>query len=88
METQIIERPNAHLGYAAVTRLKLVQGGRQKRRAATGETPTRTAPIQIDPAACPAREAIAEIGEPGLRAALERMGASVAARESMRKKRI
>jgi hypothetical protein len=88
METQIIERLNAHLGYAAVTRLKLVQGGRQKRRVATGETPTRTAPIQIDPAACPAREAIAEIGEPGLRAALERMGASVAARESMRKKRI
>jgi hypothetical protein len=87
METQVVERLNAHLGYAAIARLKLVQGGRQKRPLPAGEAPARTTAIEIDPAACPAREAIAEIEEPGLRAALERMGALVAARESVRKKR-
>lgn len=87
METQVVERLNAHLGYAAIARLKLVQGGPQKRRLPASETPARTPAIKIDSAACPSREAIAEIEEPGLRAALERMGALVAARESVRKKR-
>ncbi len=86
MESQIIERLNAHLGYGAVAALKLVQGGRARREAARKERPQNAVPAP-DIAACPSREMIAEIEEPGLRAALERMGALVAARESVRKRR-
>jgi len=87
METQIVERLNAHLGYGAVAALKLVQGGGgARRRAARKERPQNTVPPP-DIAACPSRETIAKIEEPGLRAALERMGALVAARESVRKSR-
>lgn len=87
MEAQIVERLNAHLGYGAVAALKLVQGGRGSHRVTARKERARNTPAAPDTAACPSRETIAEIGEPGLRAALERMGALVAARESVRKRR-
>lgn len=87
MEVQIVERLNAHLGYAAIARLKLVQGGRPKRRVDPGEAPDRMPMPAPDISTCPSRDAIAEIETPGLRTALERMGALVAARESAQKKR-
>lgn len=87
METQIIERLNAHLGYAAVARLKLVHGRIRARDPAPTESIPRTATTVSDVAECPSRETIAAIEAPGLRAALERMGPLVAARESERKKR-
>ncbi len=87
METQIVERLNAHLGYGAVAALKLVQGGGAARRKATRKERPQNAVPPPDVATCPSRETIAKIGEPGLRAALERMGALVVARESVRKRR-
>lgn len=87
METQVVERLNAHLGYAAIARLKIVQGGRMPHRTDAGGEPARMATPEPDMANCPARETIARIDAPELRAALERMGALVAARESARKKR-
>jgi len=86
METQIVERLNAHLGYAAIARLKLVQSGRRTPRATSGRG-TSSPPVVPDVTACPAQDEIDRIGSPGLRDALARMGALVAARESVRKKR-
>ena len=65
---QILERVNAHFGYAAVTELRLVQAPLPA-RAASPAAPARSA----SPAPLP--EEVASIADAGLREALRRLGA-------------
>ncbi len=75
MAPQVIERINTFLGFAAVTRLKLVQAPLPGRR------PVRKTPPRPVPPATRAAIAsrTAEIEEPGLRDALTRLGEAIAA---------
>lgn len=66
---QILERINAYFGYAAVAELRLVQAP----VAASQIAPRRVAP----PAAQPLSRDVASIGDPALREALGRLGASI-----------
>lgn len=68
----VIERINTHLGFACVGRLVLKQGPVERRRMVrqAAEPPT---PAALAAAAA----AVAEIGDPALRQALERLGARV-----------
>jgi hypothetical protein len=66
---QLIDRINAYLGFRAVTRLKLRQAPLPGRRQLPRET---SPPSQADLAVVSA--AVAEIGDPDLRAALTRLG--------------
>ncbi|MEC9431299.1 MAG: DUF721 domain-containing protein [Pseudomonadota bacterium] len=92
---RIAERVNAHYGYRAVARVKVVQGGRGTvaRPGAVGAASGRAGdaraaagfaepPASAPSAPPPGSEAgIAAVTDPGLRAALARLGASVAARK-------
>ncbi len=73
---QVIERTNAFLGYAAVARVRLVQGpvARRQPRQEPGERP-------LDGAAATRLAAtLADVDDDGLRAALDRLGRGVLAR--------
>lgn len=79
---QIIERINGHLGYRAVSRLKLVHGLMGRSRGARESKPP-AAPPPVDPGRWPALEGITD---PALRESLLRLAAAIAARESGAKK--
>ncbi|SDX74924.1 hypothetical protein SAMN05444336_109110 [Albimonas donghaensis] len=98
---RIAERVNAHYGYRAVSRIKVVQGGRGtvarpgavgvrggapgvRPGAAPGFAEPGPAPLRRDATPPPETEAeIDAVSDPGLRAALERLGASVANRKAL-----
>ena len=67
---QIIERINRFLGYGAVTSVKVVQAG---------SWPGVTKATAAAPVIIPHQQQIAAIADEGLRAALERLGAGIAA---------
>ena len=69
---ELLQRINAYLGYAAVARLQFVQGPVGKRRA-TAPPPPASPERQRDIE----REA-ASVADPGLRAALTRLGLAIA----------
>jgi hypothetical protein len=70
---QIIERINGYFGYAAVAQLRIVQGPIASARTAA-PTPRRAG----EGSAIPLQE-VAGIADPGLRAALNRLGSEVRA---------
>jgi hypothetical protein len=74
---QITERVNAHYGYRAVSRIRLVQLGPE----AFEEHKRRTAPPHPRPEAVAViRETVAPVAHEGLRDALERLGQNISAR--------
>lgn len=71
-ETEILERVNGYLGYRAVDRLQLVQGG-------IAPPTVRRAQLPLDAARSKVLAGkVSEIRDPELRAALERLGRSIA----------
>jgi hypothetical protein len=77
MEPAIIERVNAHYGYRAVSRIRLLQVGAEIFAVKTTQTP--------DLAPTPAQEnavktAVAQVSDENLRDALERLGRNIAIR--------
>jgi hypothetical protein len=71
---QIIERINTYFGYAAVAKLRIVQGPVGAERGSTGLATLATRPVSQ-----PLTAEVAQIADPGLRAALARLGAEVKA---------
>lgn len=74
-EPQILERINSFFGYGAVARLALVQGplperGQARRRAPRPLTEAETASLT---------RRISQVSDPGLKSALERLGAAILA---------
>lgn len=74
-EPQILERINSFFGYGAVARLALVQGplperGQARRRALRPLTAAETASLT---------RRISQVSDPGLKSALERLGAAILA---------
>ncbi len=74
-EPQILERINSFFGYGAVARLALIQGplperGPARRRAARPLTAAETASLS---------QRISQVSDPGLKSALERLGAAILA---------
>jgi hypothetical protein len=75
---QIMERINAYFGYRAVAELRIVQSPM-----AVGERPARIAPSAPAPCPTPPQAAIlASVADEGVRGALERLAAGLAARRS------
>jgi hypothetical protein len=74
-EPQILERINGFFGYGAVARLALVQGPLPK-QASAGPRPQR--PLTPAEAAALARR-VSQVPDPGLKSALERLGAAILA---------
>src|SRR5215472_14512536 len=74
-EPQILERINGSLGYGAVARLALVQGPLPK-QASVGPRPRRA--LSPAEAASLARR-VSQVPDPGLKSALERLGAAILA---------
>ena len=72
-EPVIVERVNAYFGYKAVARLRLEQGALPERKT-TRPKPKPTLDAEESEAA---RREVAEVGDPDLRAALERLGRSL-----------
>jgi hypothetical protein len=72
---QIIERINAHFGYAAVATLRLVQGPIGARPVAP--RPSMWTPAQAATLPAPRFAEVAQIADPRLREALARLGAEV-----------
>ena len=73
-EPQILERINGFLGYGAVARLALVQGPLPNRAAA------RPSKRPLTPAESAAlAERVSQVTDPGLKSALERLGAAILA---------
>ena len=75
MEPLILDRLASYFGYRAVTRLSLRQGplpAPRTRRVAAADPATAELPEST-------RQAIESVGDPDLRAALERVGARIAA---------
>lgn len=70
---QILERINAYFGYRAVAELRILQAPLQR-------PPAVPPPVDVAGAA-PPRPDLATIDDPGLKAALERMAAGLAARD-------
>lgn len=72
----VIERVNAYYGWACVGRIRLEQGpvGRAAPGAARGRAPSEAA-------VAAAEQAVADVADEGLRAALARLGAAVIDRE-------
>lgn len=81
---QLIERINSYFGYRAVADLRIVQVPHIK-APATASIPPLT-PVATPTAAKP-REELAQITEPGLRAALERMAEGLGLRTAKRRAR-
>ena len=74
---RIVERVNAHYGYRAVSRIRLVQVGPE----AFGEArAARDAPHPRPEEEARIRLAVGEVADEGLRGALERLGRNIAAR--------
>ena len=71
---QIIERINTYFGYAAVAKLRIVQGPVGAKRGSTGLATLATRPVSH-----PLTAEVAEVADPGLRDALARLGAEVKA---------
>ena len=74
-EPQILERINSFFGYGAVARLALVQGplperGQARRRTPRALTAAETASLS---------RRISQVSDPGLKSALERLGAAILA---------
>ena len=74
-EPQILERINGFFGYAAVARLALVQGplpdrGQASRRIQRPLTPAEFAALS---------RRVSQVSDPGLKSALERLGAAILA---------
>ena len=75
---QIIERVNAHYGYRAVSRIRLVQIGAEAFEARQ----QRTEPPQPRPEAVKEiRETVTNVQDEGLRAALETLGRNISMRQ-------
>jgi hypothetical protein len=76
---QLVERINAYFGYRAVAAIRLLQVASIKPAAtdAPVASPAATQPVASKP-----REELAQIAEPSLRAALERMAQGLTARKS------
>ncbi|MFN3868988.1 MAG: DUF721 domain-containing protein [Hyphomicrobiaceae bacterium] len=81
-KAQIIERINAYFGYRAVADIRIVQAGSDEEINAT--PPSSLPPAQLRPVAATAPAALtatlASVTDDGLRAALERLAASMAKR--------
>lgn len=74
-EPQILERINGFFGYGAVARLALMQGPLPER--ARSGPPPRRALTATEAAALAARTS--QVSDPGLKSALERLGAAIMA---------
>lgn len=70
---QLIERMNTFLGFAAVTRLKLVQAPMPQAAPRTGRPRKRLSPAAEQAVG----KAVAGVDDPALRAALDRLGRAV-----------
>jgi len=75
LEVQLLERINGYFGFKAVARLRFIHGPIAERSDGLSETPVR-AP-EPPPNARVSRE-VADVDDPELRAALERLGNAVA----------
>lgn len=73
---RVLERVNGYFGYPAVVRLKIVQAPLPLRRP---RRPPEPPPLKPEEARV-VEQAVADIPDPALRAALERLGQSVARR--------
>ena len=82
-EPALIERINAAHGYAAISRIRLAQTDAAS-LAATAAPVRAEPPAPSDAAAQAARRLAQRASDPGLRAALERLGANVHARAARR----
>ena len=71
-EPQILERINGFFGYGAVARLALVQGPLPDR----GRRPPGPRPLTPEEAAGLASQ-VSQVSDPGLKSALERLGAAI-----------
>jgi len=71
---QIIERINTYFGYAAVAKLRIVQGPVGAERGSTGLATLATRPVSH-----PLTAEVAHVADPALRDALARLGAEVKA---------
>ncbi len=79
LTSQIIERVNAHYGYRAISRIRLVQLGPE----AFEERKAKTAPPQPRPEeVAEIRRATANVQNDDLRGALERLGRNIATRKA------
>ncbi|MGC2856718.1 DUF721 domain-containing protein [Novispirillum sp. DQ9] len=76
---RVLERVNAYFGYPAVVRLKIIQAPLPLRRPRRPAEPPPLKPAEAEAVA----SAVADIPDPGLRAALERLGAAVARRRKV-----
>lgn len=76
---RILERINGYFGYPAVGRLKIIQAPLPVRRP---RRPAEPPPLKPDEARA-VEQSVAEISDPGLRAALERLGQAVARRRKV-----
>lgn len=81
LEPLVVERINSHFGYSAVTRLKLIHAPLVKHEPARRREPARASPP--DPAKRDALAALLDgVEDTEVRAALERLGNAILARES------
>lgn len=80
---RLVERVNAHYGYRAVARVKVVQTGRRAPAGLAEAAPGFARRPAADPDRAPVAAApeIDGVSDPGLRAALERLGRRVSARK-------
>ncbi len=80
LEPVLVERVNGYFGYRAVARVRLVQGPVTER----AEAPPRRPEPETDHPDPDLAARLAEVGDPELRAALEALGRSLAARRDGR----
>jgi hypothetical protein len=83
-EPALIERINASHGYAAISRIRLTQTDAASFAAATAGPARAEPPAPPEAAAQAARHLAGRASDPGLRAALERLGTNVHARAARR----
>lgn len=77
LTSQIVERVNAHYGYRAISRIRLVQMGPDAFAAAGARKKT---PSHRPEVVAQVRETVAPVRGEGLREALERLGQNIATR--------
>ena len=80
----LIERVNAHFGYAAVSRIRMVQAPLRR----SGRTPHKPPPPELpEPDRQALAQSLANVEDPALKSVLERLGQAILRRDLAAKKR-